>query len=84
MDFGAGSEFGPEVAKRYGEGSEMLGFLDTKRQENGTENTMDSGAVVFLVRKGLLGNTLPLHEKTPTKLCEVEESAFHCANHRVS
>ena len=30
VDFGMGSKFGTEVAERYREGSEMLGFLDKK------------------------------------------------------
>ena len=32
-----GVDFATEVAKRYGEGSEMLGYLRQKRQENGTD-----------------------------------------------
>ena len=52
------------MAKRYGQGSEMLVFLRHKRQENGTErenyggsktSTTDSSAVLFLVPKGPLG-----------------------------
>ena len=33
VSFGTGSKFGTEVAKRYGEGSEVLVFLGDKRQE---------------------------------------------------
>ena len=65
MNFGTGSKFGTDVAKRYGEGSEVLVFSSRKkRQENGTDtkklrwwqNSTDSRAVLFLVRKGPLGN----------------------------
>ena len=57
-----------DVAKRYGEGSEMLVFLGKRGRKpvyrqckTGTsavanfENSTDSGAMVFLVRKGPLG-----------------------------
>ena len=62
-NFGTGSKFGTDVAKRYGEGSEVLVFSRKKRQENGTDpeklrrwqNSTDSSAVLFLVRKGPLG-----------------------------
>ena len=66
-EFSTVSKFATEVAKRYGEGSEMLNFSrEKKRQENGkdieklrrrqnTTAATDSSAVVFLVRKGPLG-----------------------------
>ena len=38
VNVGAGRKFGTDVAKRYGEGSEMLVFLGEKRQENGTDS----------------------------------------------
>ena len=58
-NFGTGRKFGTDITKRYGEGSEMSVFLG----ENGTDNeklrrkqnTTDSSAVPFLVRKGPLG-----------------------------
>ena len=62
VNFGTGSKFGTDVAKRNGEGSEVLVFSRKKRQENGMDterlrwwqNSMDSSAVPFLVRKGPL------------------------------
>ena len=36
VNFGTGSKFGTDVAKRYGEGSEVPCFSRKKRQENGT------------------------------------------------
>ena len=39
VNFGTGTKFGTDVAKRYGEGSEMLVFFSGKlRQENRTES----------------------------------------------
>ena len=63
VNFGTGSKFGTDVAKRYGEGSEVPCFSRQKWQENGIkseklrreQNTTDSSAVLFLVRKGPLG-----------------------------
>ena len=36
VNFGTGSQFGTDVAKRYGEGSKVIAFLG-KMQENGTD-----------------------------------------------
>ena len=55
VNFGTGKNFGTEVAKHYGGGSEMLVFLGKKRQENSTDseklrrsqNTTDSDAVAL-------------------------------------
>ena len=56
VNFGMGSEFGTEVAKRYGEGSDMFVFLDKKgrkpvhtMKDYGSSNipTTDLGAVAF-------------------------------------
>ena len=38
VNFGTGSKFGTDAAKRYGEGSEMLGFLGRRGRKNGTDN----------------------------------------------
>ena len=65
VNFGAGSKFSTDAAKRYGEGSEVLvflgeqagkryGYLKLRRWQNST----DSSVVLFSVRKGpLLGCT---------------------------
>ena len=69
-----GSKFGTDVGKRYREGSEVMRsacFSRKKRQENGTDpeklrrwqNSMDSSAVLFLVRKGPLGMRGDAHTK---------------------
>ena len=63
VNFGTGSKFGTDVAKRYGEGSEVhvfLGKRDRKRCADTEklrrwQNSTDSSAVLFLVRKGPLG-----------------------------
>ena len=38
VNFGAGSKFSTDVAKRYGEGSEVLVFSRQKRQEYGRDS----------------------------------------------
>ena len=66
VNFGTGIKFGTDVAKRYGEGSEVLVFLRKKRGRKTVrilnsekprwwQNSTDSSAVLFLVRKGPLG-----------------------------
>ena len=37
VNFGTGSKFGTDVARRYGDGSEVLVFLEKKTMENGTD-----------------------------------------------
>ena len=57
-------KFGPPVAKRYGECSEMFVFLMILRLKNGTDskevrrqqNSTASDAVLFFVRKGPVGH----------------------------
>ena len=44
VTFGTGRKFGTDVAKRYGEGSEMLVFLGKKMQENGTDSENYGGS----------------------------------------
>ena len=76
VNFGTGRKFGTDVAKRYGEGSEMPCFSRKKRQENGTDieklrrwqNTTDSCAVLFLVRKGPLGYPEVRNEKAAQRV----------------
>ena len=50
VNFGTGSKFGTDVAKRYGEGSEVLVFSRKKRQENGTdtEKNYGGGEIVWI------------------------------------
>ena len=37
VNFGTGTKFGTDVAKRYGEGSEVLVFLGKRVRKNGTD-----------------------------------------------
>ena len=57
VNFGTGRNFGTDVAKHYGEGSEMLVFLGKRGRKTVRrwQNSTDSCAVLFLVRKGPLG-----------------------------
>ena len=63
VNFGTGRKFGTDVAKRYGEGSEMLVFLGKRGRKTVEilkklrqwQNTTDSSAVLFLARKGPFG-----------------------------
>ena len=80
VNFGTGSQVGTELAKRYGEGSEMLPF---SRQEKNAEKQVQTvkpteeaeyyrfGGVAFLVRKG------PSSDGEPKCRCFRLGLAFH-------
>ena len=50
VNFGTGSRFGTDVAKRYGEGSEVLVFFRKKRQGNGRDTENYGGGKIVRIR----------------------------------
>ena len=57
VNFGMLSKFVTDVAKRYGEGSEIIGFSRQTRQENRVQTVKNCGGskILRLVRKGPFG-----------------------------
>ena len=61
-------KFGTDVAKHYGEGSDMLVFFWAKEAGKRKQNTTDSSAVLCLAQKGPLGNLWGPSTQSPQSL----------------